>query len=136
MNRPLALLVNGERHSVVVTGLERDCVRFQIGERNYEVRHEYQVPQNSQAPTKNTNSSTARPSRKGQPGEILAPIPGVIVDIAVKLGDKVTAGQILLKLEAMKMQNSIAAQSDGTVAEISVENGDEVRDGQLLVRLT
>ena len=56
-----------------------------------------------------------------------------IVSIAVKVGDAVELNQLLMKLEAMKMENNIAAPMAGTVQSIEVAAGDEVRDGQLLV---
>ena len=67
------------------------------------------------------------------PGAITAPIPGVITTVLVKVGDAVSAGQIVLKLEAMKMENDISSHCEGVVKEIAVEDGAEVKDGQLLV---
>ncbi len=69
----------------------------------------------------------------GGSGSIHAPIPGVITKILVTQGQEVEAGQIVLKLEAMKMENDIATPVAGTVKEIAVGEGNEVRDGQLLV---
>ena len=73
----------------------------------------------------------ARPS--GGSGEIAAPIPGVITELCVGTGDTVVSGQVVLKLEAMKMENDIASPVDGTVKEIPVATGAEVTDGQLLM---
>lgn len=66
--------------------------------------------------------------------EISAPIPGVIIDILVKAGDKVQYGQELCILEAMKMKNSIRASRDGVISEILVSTGDQVSHGQVLIR--
>jgi len=66
--------------------------------------------------------------------EISAPIPGVIIEIAVKSGDRVAYGQELCVLEAMKMKNSIRANRDGIIQEILVSNGDQVKHGQILIR--
>ena len=59
----------------------------------------------------------------------------VVVDVLVKTGDRVGGGTVLLRIEAMKMQNSVFAPGDGRVREIHVVAGDEVTDGQLLVSL-
>ena len=64
---------------------------------------------------------------------VLAPIPGVIVSINVKVGDEVVFGQELCLLEAMKMKNSIRANRVGKIASISVCSGDHVRHGQILL---
>lgn len=66
-------------------------------------------------------------------GSVVAPIPGLIVSITVKVGDAVSVGQIVLKLEAMKMENDIAAPVAGTVKQIAVAEGANVGDGQLLM---
>ena len=67
------------------------------------------------------------------PGAIVAPIPGKVVAINVSVGDIVTANQVVLKLEAMKMENDIATPSGGTVKEIAVSEGAEATAGQLLM---
>lgn len=68
-------------------------------------------------------------------GELRAPMPGQIVEVCVVQGDAVVAGQKVLVLEAMKMQQPMVAGFDGIVGEISVVKGDQVADGQLLARL-
>ena len=66
----------------------------------------------------------------GEP--VAAPMPGNIVRVDVKQGDTVKAGQILIILEAMKMQNEIVAPKDGTVAQVVVKTGDKVDTGAAL----
>ena len=66
---------------------------------------------------------------------VSAPIPGAILEIYVKEGDRVESGADLLKMEAMKMENRIAAPRAGTVAKIHVKEGDPVSQGQVLVEL-
>ncbi len=67
------------------------------------------------------------------PRRLTAVIPGLILDLLVKPGDRVRAGQGLLILEAMKMQNHISAHDEGTIKAIHVAPGDTVTKGQLLV---
>ena len=66
-------------------------------------------------------------------GAIVAPIPGKVVSIHVKVGDPVSANQVVIKLEAMKMENDIASPVSGTVVEIPVSEGTEAAGGQLLM---
>lgn len=66
-------------------------------------------------------------------GNICAPMPGTIVAVEVNPGDRVSAGQVLLKLEAMKMVNAIKSPRDGTIAAIPVQTGQSVTYGQVLV---
>ncbi len=79
-------------------------------------------------------SSTASqvvPATGGKP--VVAPLPGTINDIKVKVGDKVNAGDTVVILEAMKMQNSIETETSGTIASIKVNKGDAVMEGDTLV---
>jgi biotin carboxyl carrier protein len=64
---------------------------------------------------------------------IKAPMPGLIIDLKVKAGDVVKAGDQLLILEAMKMENIIKAQGEGSVKSVKVIKGDSVEKGQVLI---
>lgn len=67
------------------------------------------------------------------PTEVHAIIPGVVVSVSVALGDAVTAGQQLLVVEAMKMQNELRAPRDGTIERVSVGAGSTIDVGDLLL---
>ena len=66
---------------------------------------------------------------------IKTPLPGVIIDVKVNVGDAVAKGQTVVVLEAMKMENNINADRDGKVTAIQVAKGDTVADGAVLVVL-
>ena len=61
-------------------------------------------------------------------------MPGLIVTVAVRAGDKVHKGQKLLSLEAMKMETTLYAERDGTLAEVLVAPGTPVEAGELIAR--
>jgi biotin carboxyl carrier protein len=67
--------------------------------------------------------------------EIRAIIPGIISEIMVRKGQKVTSGQVVLILEAMKMFNDVESEIEGKIVEIKVSKGDKVEKGQLMIRL-
>ena len=69
-------------------------------------------------------------------GSLLAPMPGTVVRVEVSVGDHVEQGQVLVVIEAMKMEHRITAPVDGVVAEVDVSAGDAVDNGQVLVVLT
>ncbi|MCX6078098.1 MAG: biotin/lipoyl-binding protein [Chloroflexi bacterium] len=66
-------------------------------------------------------------------GVLVAPLPGTIIEVFVKVGDEVEAGQVILIIEAMKMKNSIRSTKDGIVAEVLVSAGQTVAHKQALV---
>ena len=67
--------------------------------------------------------------------KVNAPMPGTILDVKVAQGQAVKKGDVLLILEAMKMENEILAPQDGTVAQVSVSKGASVNSGDVLVVL-
>ena len=68
-------------------------------------------------------------------GDVVAPLPGVIISIAVKVGDRVTVGQELCVLEAMKMNNPIRSTANGTVTAIHISVGQQIQHGAPLLTL-
>ena len=77
----------------------------------------------------------AAPSAPAGAKTVTAPLPGTITKVTVKVGDTVNAGDTVLLMEAMKMENNITAEFAGTVKAILVEAGNQVQSGQALVEL-
>ena len=75
------------------------------------------------------------PAASGAGKPVTSPLPGVIVEISVKVGDAVKAGQQVAVLEAMKMENAIEADHAGTVTAIHVNKGDSVLEGAPIVTI-
>ncbi|MEF9992421.1 MAG: biotin/lipoyl-containing protein [Romboutsia sp.] len=77
----------------------------------------------------------SNPAQSGGSGTVNAPMPGTIFDVKVNVGQQVKKGDVLLILEAMKMENEIMAPHDGVVSHISVSKGASVSSGDALVTL-
>lgn len=79
-------------------------------------------------------AATPAPTAKAAPGgtSVTSPMPGSVLGVKVNVGDKVSAGQTMFVLEAMKMENEIVAPVDGTVASINVKTGDTVDTDQVM----
>jgi biotin carboxyl carrier protein len=93
------------------------------------------MPVEVRSPLEKLLAQTAGDRAKGRGETITAPMPGAVVAIHVKPGDVVHAGQAVVVLEAMKMQNELAAQSGGVVSEVHVSVGAAVASGAVLVQL-
>ena len=87
-------------------------------------------PKPAAAPKKAAPAPAAAPVAAGT--KINAPMPGNILDVRVQNGQAVNSGDILMILEAMKMENEIIAPCAGTVSNLSVQKGSTVSSGQLL----
>jgi biotin carboxyl carrier protein len=87
-----------------------------------------------EAPTRPAAMAAAPAPQKAQAkGEIVAPIPGRIMDVKVKVGASVAKGQTVATMEAMKMENNIASTVDGIVQEIRVQKDSEVATGEVIM---
>ena len=90
-------------------------------------------------------AAPVQPAAKPQPAQpvapagagtpVKAPLPGTINAINVKVGDKVGVGDVVVVLEAMKMQNNIEAENAGTVTSILVNQGDTVMEGAVMLTI-
>jgi glutaconyl-CoA/methylmalonyl-CoA decarboxylase subunit gamma len=91
---------------------------------------------NASSATSESSAPTTKPAAAAASGKpVVAPLPGTINEIKVKVGDKVNAGDTVVVLEAMKMQNNIDAETSGTIASINVNKGDAVMEGDTLVTI-
>jgi biotin carboxyl carrier protein len=80
-------------------------------------------------------ATAPKPAAPGRGSSVTAPMPGTIIDIKVKEGDKVEPRTVVAMLEAMKMENEIFAGRSGVVTHIAVEKGASVNTGDLLVSI-
>ncbi len=138
--------INGQTYEVVIKDIADGEVDVEVNGLSYHVenvdapkpvkRPQVSRPKPATHPEHHTQTPEPQPSaRPSGEGTITSPLPGVILDMQVKEGDIVKAGQTLLVLEAMKMENSIEAESDGKVIKVYVKAGDSVMEGDALVTI-
>lgn len=83
-----------------------------------------------------TPATTPQPAAQAGAGKpVNAPLPGTITEVKVKEGDIIKTGDVVIILEAMKMQNSIEAEVDGTVTSVLVNKGDAVMEDTTLLTI-
>jgi len=91
------------------------------------------APRTSSPKGNDTTIPTGLPSDYKSDERILAPIPGLVLEVFVRAGDRVNPGDRLLVIEAMKMRNTLRSGHALTVASVDVEAGEAVKSGQRLV---
>ena len=119
MGKKRKVTVDGGEFEVVVEK-DGDAWIVRVGGREFSIKVDGGVPSGS------ARRSTGRGRRRNRSGTISSSIPGKVVSLHVAIGDRVGDGDVLLVLEAMKMQNEIQAPISGTVTEVNCESGDSV----------
>jgi biotin carboxyl carrier protein len=144
--RRLKVIINGHAYLVEVDDLFTSPIKVTVNGQTYQVEiGRPEVEQVSADGPAAALEQVARqplgPAEAFRPSgpveitdrEVKAPMPGQIVDIAVKSGDQISVGQILCSLEAMKMKNSIRSPREGVVASVEVTIGQPVGHGDVLI---
>ncbi|MCI4320740.1 MAG: biotin/lipoyl-binding protein [Thermoplasmata archaeon] len=133
------LEVAGERTVVEgwVTGVATPPAILVVGGENYAVQVKRHASSVSTSPPARARAATPGPPAPAvgpsTGSGIVPPMPGKVVELRVKNGDRVTKGQVLLVLEAMKMRNEVASPVAGTVADIRVAPGANVRAREMML---
>jgi biotin carboxyl carrier protein len=136
--------INGEEYNVAINEVTDTTAQVEVNGTSYTV--EWQKPAAPKpvvvAKPVAPAAKPAAPAAQAAPAAAAAggyaiktPLPGVIIDIKVNVGDAVAKGQTVAILEAMKMENNINSDRDGKVASIAVAKGETVADGAILITL-
>lgn len=135
--------INGKDYEVAINSVEGKNASVTVNGADYQVELENApavapaAPAAAPAPAVQATAPAA-PAAKPAAGpgkKVVSPLPGVIIEVSVKEGQAVKAGQKVAVIEAMKMENEIAAESDGTVTAIHVAKGDSVLEGADIVTI-
>ena len=136
--------INGEEYNVAINEVTDTAAQVEVNGVAYNVEWEKPaapkpvvVAKPAAPAAKPAAAPVAAPAAAPSAGgyAIKTPLPGVIIDVKVNVGDTVVKGQTVAILEAMKMENNINADRDGKVASIAVAKGDTVADGAVLITL-
>lgn len=121
--------VNGTQYEVEV---EREGNRSSLLSRRPPERT---AVQGTASPVVTRTVETVSTSSTGTTGSVVSPLPGTVLDVKINVGDTVTVGQVVLILEAMKMETEIVSEYAGTVSAIKVKKGDTVETDTVLVEI-
>jgi len=130
--------INGNEYEVAVDKFEDSTAEVTVNGTSYKV--ELEKPKEEEAAPKiqrpvASSSSGGSKSSGGGAGAVKSPLPGIIIDVLVNVGDEVQKGQTVVMLEAMKMENAINAPAAGKVTSVSVNKGDSVLEGVTLITI-
>ena len=138
------LKINGNEYNVSINEVEGQEIKLDVNGTPYTVTVDQEIKQQKKTVINTATRTAPRVSaaaagdvQKSSPAtagtKVTTPLPGTILDVYVNVGDQVKAGQTVVLLEAMKMENNIEADTAGTVKEVKVRKGDSVLEGDVLV---
>ena len=138
------LKINGNEYNVAINEVDGSMAEVEVNGTPFKVEFEKPIKK-AAAPVSKPMAPKATPAgapevkvskpaaAAGAGNAVTSPLPGVILEVSVKVGDVVKRGDKVMVLEAMKMENVIEATADGTVTAIKVDKGDSVLEGAPLV---
>ncbi|MBN2571272.1 MAG: biotin/lipoyl-binding protein [Ignavibacteriales bacterium] len=136
--------IRGNQYEVDIIKIENNQAEIEVNGTPYQIDIQTEVKiaktpvltRSKVFPTGESDKiKTSKPEEKKGAGSIKAPLPGVILEVKVKVGDEVKFGDVLMVMEAMKMENSIRADKAGKIVDIKVNVGDSVLEGNVLVEI-
>ena len=137
--------INGTEYSVDINEVEGQEISLDVNGTPYKVTVDKEMKQKQVVVQTRTaakvapaaggtvQKSAASSAGASAGSKVTTPLPGTILDVFVNVGDKVKAGQTVVLLEAMKMENNIEADVEGTITEVKVRKGDSVLEGDVMV---
>ena len=126
------------KFKITVNGKQYDVEVEEIGG-TPQVARVFEMPKSAPVttgtPVAVAPAPTPPPQAKMAGKDVMAPIPGKILKVPVTKGQKVATGDLLMVIEAMKMENEVLADEPATVADVLVKEGDTVATGAVLIKL-
>ncbi|MBN1952532.1 MAG: biotin/lipoyl-binding protein [Bacteroidales bacterium] len=132
--------IHGNEYVVDVIDVENNIAHLEVNGTPYEVEIHKKVKE-SKTPriivpvAKEPSKPEIQKRDEGDAHPIAAPLPGTILKVHVKSGDIISKGQVLLVMEAMKMENQVLADRNGVIETVDVKEGDTVLQGDTLMKL-
>ena len=136
--------INGNEYAVCINEVCDTTAKVTVNGAEYAIEWEMPIEEKPVVKVQPVAAKPANTTAQPKPAasatpvdghSIKTPLPGVIIDVKVNVGDTVSKGQTVVVLEAMKMENNINTDRDGKVTSIHVAKGDTVSDGAVLVVL-
>lgn len=130
--------IRGNEYEVQINSFEDNIAEVDVNGSIYSVELEEQV-KTTKTPKlirpKPVQTKEAKPKPVAGLSKVEAPLPGTIFKVNVKEGDEVKKGQVIMIMEAMKMENNVLAEKEGTISKLHVSEGDSVLQGDVLFEI-
>ncbi len=140
--KKFSFTIRGNKYDVHLNDIEENIAQIEVNGTKYEVEIHHEVKKTAKTPKLVRKEIQRKPGEGfitkkegGKAIKVNAPLPGNIFKVLVKEGDVVKKGDVLLVMEAMKMENNVLAEKDGTVSSVKVAVGDAVLQNDVLIEM-
>ena len=141
--KKFSFTINGNSYEVEILGFEENTAKVEVNGTLFDVEVQRELKMTKTPtlvraePPKPSPKESRIPKSASQTSNmaIKAPLPGTIISVLVKTGEKVAMGQKLLTMEAMKMENNVLSEKDGTIRAVNVKPGQTVAQNEVLVEI-
>ncbi len=141
--KKFSFTINGNNYEVEILGFEDNTAQVEVNGTSYKVEVQRDLKMTKTPtlvraePPKPSPREARIPKNTSQTSNmaIKAPLPGTIITVLVKPGDKVSMGQKLLTMEAMKMENNVLSEKDGIIRTVNVKPGQTVAQNEILIEI-
>lgn len=131
--------INGKDYKVAIEESETNIVKVNVNGEDYSVELEKkdETPKPIRKKIQKPKASPPAPAESSSTSvkSVMAPLPGNVLEVKVKVGDKVKSGDVVMVMEAMKMENNVICEHDGEVTSIPVNLGQAVMQNDVLIEI-
>ena len=130
--------IDGKKFEVEVNLLNSNDAQVKVNDKNFDIKISNNLPEPKKSEPKKSEPKKSEPkipdqSVQGNPGDLLALMPGKILKVLVSEGQKIKMGEPVIIMESMKMEQTIVSSADGVINSINVKEGETIEVGSVMI---
>jgi len=130
--------IDGEKFQVEVNLVSSNNAEVRVNNKNFDIKISNDLAEPKKAEPKKAEPKKAEPKKaeqfvQGNPGDLLALMPGKIIKVLVSEGQKIKMGEPVIIMESMKMEQTIVSSADGAIESVNVSEGDTIEVGSVMI---
>jgi len=125
--------IDGKKFEVEVNLLNSNDAQVKVNDKNFDIKISNNLPEPKKSEPKKSEPKIPDQSVQGNPGDLLALMPGKILKVLVSEGQKIKMGEPVIIMESMKMEQTIVSSADGVINSINVNEGETIEVGSVMI---
>ncbi len=125
--------IDGKKFEVEVNLISSNNAEVRVNNKNFDIKISNDLAEPKKAEPKKAEPKKVEQSVQGNPGDLLALMPGKIIKVLVSEGQKIKMGEPVIIMESMKMEQTIVSSSDGSIESVNVSEGETIEVGSVMI---